>query len=179
MRTKGPVALVVSLLLAMAWPQWSLATPVTIDYQATDLGAGRWCYTYTVTNSSLTEAVREFTIWFDKGSCTNLEVVSADPPAGGWSELVSQPDPVLGDTGFYDALSLGTGIAAGATVGGFSVAFNWQRTDVPGPQAFDVVNPTTFATLTSGVTTPEPGSVLLLATAAAGLTMPFRPRRVK
>ena len=59
-----------------------------IRYQTSDLGSGRWQYTYDVTNISLTAPIEEFTIWFDFGLYDNLAVETPDPPAGNWSEIV-------------------------------------------------------------------------------------------
>ena len=89
-----------------------------IVYETSDLGSGRWQYSYDVTNISLTAPIEEFTIWFDFGLYNNLAIQTPDPPASNWSEIVMQPEPVLQDDGYYDALSLGAGIGAGQTVSG-------------------------------------------------------------
>src|SRR5690606_36000186 len=110
----------------------------------------------------------EFTIQFQLGSSANLLV--AESPAG-WDSLVVQPDAGLPDDGFFDALALGAGIVSGAGLGGFAVSFDYLGAGTPGPQAFDIVDPGTFATLASGTTTatavPAPPAGWLLATALA------------
>jgi len=139
------------------------AIPVTkICYETADLGSGRWQYTYEVTNISLTPAVEEFTIWFDYGSFDNLSVETPDPPAGNWDEIVIQPDSVLSDDGYYDALVLGVGIGIGESVSGFSVSFDWLGAGEPGSQFYEIIDPDTFETIDSGYTIPEPGTLLLL-----------------
>jgi len=141
------------------------AIPVTVTkicYEAAELGSGRWQYTYEVTNISLTPAIEEFTIWFDFGSFDNLSVDTLDPPAGNWDEIVIQPEPVLNDDGYYDALVLGVGIGIGESVSGFSVSFDWLGSGEPGSQFYEIINPDTFETLDSGWTIPEPATLLLL-----------------
>jgi len=133
-----------------------------IRYQTSDLGSGRWQYTYEVTNISLTGAIEEFTIWFDYGSFENLSIETPDPPAGDWDELVVQSEPVLLDDGCYDALTLGTGIGISEMVSGFSVSFDWLGTGEPDSQFYEIIDPATFETLYSGWTVPEPATLLLL-----------------
>ncbi len=133
-----------------------------IRYETADLGSGRWQYTYEVTNISLTSAVEEFTIWFDYGSFENLSIETPDPPAGDWDELAVQPEPILLDDGYYDALTLDTGIGIGEMVSGFSVSFDWLGMGQPGSQFYEIIDPATFETLDSGYTVPEPTTILLL-----------------
>jgi hypothetical protein len=97
----------------------------------------------------------------------NLEVITPDPPAANWDELVVQPDPILHDDGFYDALALGAGILVGSQEAGFAVQFDWLGSGEPGPQPFDIVDPVTFQTKYSGTTLPEPSALILLAGAVA------------
>lgn len=145
----------------LAQPAW--ADQVAIEYALTELGGGRWQYTYDVTNDALVLRIEEFTIWFDFGSFANLTVTTPDPPSSNWDELAVQPDPLLGDDGFYDALSLAGGIDVGQTVSGFAVTFDWLGVGRPGSQRFDVVDPDTFQPIYTGRTTPEPAALALLA----------------
>jgi hypothetical protein len=133
-----------------------------IYYQTSDLGSGRWQYNYEVSNISLTAPIEEFTIWFDFGLYKNLAIKTPDPPAGNWSEIVLQPEPVLQDDGYYDALSLDVGVGMGQTVTGFAVRFDWRGAGQPGPQFYEIINPITFETIDSGYTIPEPATILLL-----------------
>ena len=140
----------------------SFGTSTQIIYKTTDLGSGRWQHSYDVTNISLTETIEEFTIWFDFGLYKNLAIQTPNPPAGNWSEIVIQPEPVLHDDGYYDALSLGVGIGIGQTVSGFSVSFDWLGAGEPGRQFYEIIDPVTYETIDSGYTIPEPATLLVL-----------------
>ena len=90
-----------------------------------------------------------------------------------WSIITVEPDLILGSPqpGFYDALSLGSGIPFGYYEGGFTVSFQWLGNGTPGPQVFDIVDTSTYATLYEGQTTPVPlpGAIVLLGSALVGL----------
>jgi hypothetical protein len=132
-----------------------------IWYQTTNLGSGRWQYTYDVYNLNLAEKIKEFTIWFGIGSYDNLAIETLDPPASNWDEVVWQPEPFLGDDGGYDALAKNLNIGIGQHVSGFAVGFDWLGIGNPGSQFYEIVNPTTFETIESGYTVPEPATLLL------------------
>ncbi len=159
-RTCAALAAAASFL-ASAAP--CFASPADIEYLLTHLTGDRWQYTYTVTNESLAVGVEEITLWFAFDKYENLAITTPDPPSSLWDEILVQPEPLLHFDGYYDALTLGSGIPVGQSVGGFSVAFDWLGAGVPGPQPFDIVDPDTFATLHTGTTTPEPAGLLLLA----------------
>lgn len=158
-----------STLAAMAFflvcTQACFAAP--IFYERADLGAGRYELSYTVDNQT-SFAITEFTIWFDLGLYDNLAITSSPVD---WDGLAAQPDPGLPDDGFADWLSLGLAIAPGVSLGGFSVAFDWLGTGLPGAQFFEIVDPDTFIVLESGFTqpllpvaaVPEPPALVLLA----------------
>lgn len=134
-----------------------------IRYETADLGTGIWQYSYDVSNISLTGAIEEFTIWFDFDLYGNLSIETPDPPASGWDEIVVQPEPVLSDNGYYDALALaGIGINMGETMGGFTVSFDWLGMGQPGSQLYEIIDPDTFETLDSGQTIPEPSTLLMI-----------------
>jgi len=148
----------------------SFGTSTQIIYKTNELGAGQWQYTYDVKNISLTETIEEFTIWFDFGLYENLAIETPDPPASNWSEIVLQPEPVLQDDGAYDARALGLGIGVGQVVTGFAVSFDWLGDAVmPGSQFYEIINPTTYETIDSGWTIPEPATILLLSTGLLAL----------
>lgn len=132
-----------------------------IIYETSDLGGGRWQYTYEVANTGLTVPIEEFTVWFDYDLYANLAVETPTIPAG-WDQIVLQPEPVLLDDGAYDAKTLGAGISLGQTLSDFAVSFDFSGIGEPGPQPYDIIDPQTFQTIDSGTTVPEPATLLLL-----------------
>jgi len=138
-----------------------------ITYTVDNIGGNTWQYNYTVTNE-LAFDIEEFTVYFDLGLYENLAVTGS---AVDWDPLVIQPDPLLPDDGFFDALALVAGIAPGDSLGGFSVSFDFLGVGTPGDQFFDIVDPFTFDSLASGITelrdadvsVPEPTSTSLIA----------------
>jgi hypothetical protein len=132
-----------------------------IQYEATDLGSGRWQYTYDVYNLSLAEEIKEFTIWFDVDSYDNLTIETLDPPASNWDEVVWQPEQFLGDDGAYDALAKSLSIVVSQNVYGFAVSFDWLGIGTPGSQFYEIIDPVDFHTIDSGFTIPEPATLLL------------------
>lgn len=142
------------------------ADPVTIRFDVDDLGEGRYQYTYALANDSLASPLTEFSIWFPLGSYENLVLATPESLASIWDDFVVQPDPLLGDDGFYDALLLSGEVPWGGEVDGFAVQFDWLGKGTPGAQRFDVVDPTTFETLYSGQSIPEPTSAVLVGVLA-------------
>ena len=132
-----------------------------IWYEAIDLGAGQWEYTYDIANIGLTQGIEEFTIYFDYGSYDNLSVSTPTTPAD-WDQIVWQVEPVFKDPGGYDALATNLNIAVGTSLSGFSVAFDWLGVGQPGSQYYEIIDPVTFGTIESGYTVPEPATCLLL-----------------
>lgn len=150
------------------------ASAATITYTATSLGGSNWRYDYAVANDTLGAALAEFTVWFALGQYSNLAVAAS--PAD-WDSLVVQPDPGLPDAGFFDALALDAGIAPGASRAGFAVSFTYLGAGTPGAQSFDVVNPSTFAKLETGTTSPVPLPGAGWLAAVAALAAASRARR--
>ncbi|MBN1766849.1 MAG: PEP-CTERM sorting domain-containing protein [Sedimentisphaerales bacterium] len=141
-----------------------------ISFETADIGAGRWQYTYDVTNIALAQEIEEFTIWFEFGDYDNLAIETLDPPAANWDEIVWQPEPLIGDDGGYDARATDLNIGIGQTVSGFAVSFDWLGLGEPGTQFYQLVDPTTFDVLDAGWTIPEPATLSLMALGAFILT---------
>lgn len=141
-----------------------------VSYDATNISGNTWEYTYTVSNDTLAIDIEEFTIFFDYTAYENLTLPTA--PAG-WDPLAIQPDTTLPDEGFYDALALVSGIAVGGSLGGFTVRFDYLLSGTPGSQAFDIIDPYTFATLDNGQTVlaavPVPAAIWLFGSGLLGL----------
>ncbi len=122
---------------------------VVIEFTLDDLGSGAYQYNYTVTNDELTAGVGLFDVFFEFGLYENLLVTSSPPD---WDTIIFLPDSILGD-GAFDSLALGSVLALGETLSGFSVSFDWLGAGTPGSQFFEVVDPFTFDFLADGSTT--------------------------
>lgn len=151
-----------------------------ITYAPSFLGGSQWQYDYTVAAAASDPTIDEFTIFFDPTLYANL--VAAATPSG-WDPLVIQPDTSIPADGYFDALALVAGISPGTSQGGFAVSFDFLGNGTPGLQSFDIVDPNTFATLSSGFTSiasssstvPEPNTLALVCLALA-LLLIFRNR---
>lgn len=139
-------ALLVLLLCAT-----SAAHATSIGYTATSLGATQWRYDYTLSNTTLSVPIEEFTLFFSAGLYANLRDAS---PVPGWDLLLVQPDPAIPASGYLDALALAGGIAPGATAAGFSLTFDYLGAGSPGAQPFSILDPVSFIELEAGVTQP-------------------------
>jgi hypothetical protein len=142
---------------------------VSISYEMNMLGGNRYEFSYTVLNDTLSVDIEEFTIFFEEGLYDNLTVTTS--PLN-WDPFVINPDPLIPDDGFYDALAIFSGISPGDQLGNFSVNFDWLGTGSPGAQYFEIINPFSFDVLASGNTeiavtasapVPEPSTILLFA----------------
>ena len=149
----------------------------TVTYDVTNISGNTWEYNYSVANDSLSIEIEEFTIFFTVGDYENLAI--GVTPAN-WGPLVIDPNTGIPDDGFYDALAFSIGIVPGASLGGFSVQFDYLGTGTPGSQLFDILNPNTFAVLDSGTTqlsaVPIPAAGLLMGTGLLTLFMAARRR---
>jgi hypothetical protein len=153
------------------------AHATTVIYDATNISGNTWEYTYIIKNDMLSLDIEEFTIWFDVDLYENLTVGST--PAD-WDPLIIEPDttvPPDGDDGFYDALSLVSGIAPGSSLGGFNLQFDYLGAGTPGDQFFEIIDSDNFATIDDGFTqsavVPLPTAVWLFVSGLLGL---FSPR---
>ena len=130
------------------------ASAVIIEYELTSLGGNSYQYDYTVTNDDLVAGLELFSILFDETLTENLVFVAGPLD---WDIVVLQPEPLLPFPGIYDALALGSPIALGETLSGFSVSFDWLGTGgaEPGEQLFELFD-ANFAFLGDGLTIAAP-----------------------
>lgn len=168
-----------ALLLALSIQTVNAAL---IEYELTSTGGNNYRYEYTLTNDGSLGAgvaLEGFTILFDPllYDESSLTIVTADPPASDWDELILGSG-LLVDAA-YDAFALAGGIADGDSVAGFAVEFTWLGAGIPSTQGFEIYNPVTFDIIETGSTRrtastaiPEPGTLalLFLATIAVAIT---------
>lgn len=162
--TKRMLCLAAGLLLTLLG---GVASATVISYRATDLGGDYWRYDYTVSNDSLATPITEFFIDFDYG----LYDLLSPAPRSNWLTQAANPDfTATGPwNGFYNAIALDSGIAAGGSAGGFSVSFLWLNPGTsPADQAFSVLSDGQLVDFgwttpdTGSAPVPEPGTLLLM-----------------
>ena len=174
-------AIVVRSLLLFALLAAFGAEAAVITYQATNVSGNTWRYDYTVSNNgAITSNIQLFDILFDPAlyNEASLTIVSGPGIASGWDQLILASGASV--PAAYDVLATGSGIGNGQGVSGFAVSFTWLGAGTPGPQGFEIYDPSTFDLLGTGTTTtvvPAPASFWLMGTSllAAGL----RARRKK
>jgi hypothetical protein len=159
-----------ALVLLFAGVSFGVIGEVDLDseiwFEVTDLGGGRWQYTYDVSNINIGAGIAEFTIYFAPGIYDNLAVETGGILAATWDEIVWDPVAGVGVDGAYDALAGLSPIAPAMTASGFSVSFDWLGEGTPGQQWYEIIDPDTSATIDSGQTVPEPAMLLLLGLGA-------------
>jgi hypothetical protein len=141
-------------------------------YVATDLGGGMWQYDYTLFNTSDPVADAGFDLYdiFFTFNPASTFTVAAIPAGWDWN----------GGSGFADMYSLnpgappvGTDIAPGTSLSGFSFLFDYQAGALP----FDVTlinladpsNPVLYSSTSTSV--PEPSTLLLLSAGITGMVL--------
>lgn len=172
---KTKKSVIAMLVIALSLPAISQAT--IINYAATSLGGDVWRYDYVIENNTLSDPIAEFTVYFPESLYQNLVVVSSPID---WDSIVVQPDPALPADGFFDALSLSSGLMPGALDGVFSVSFTYLGSSIPGIQPFNVYD-NSFNLLDSGFTlpaspVPEPDTFVMMMLGLA-LLMGFKAKR--
>lgn len=147
-----------------------------INHEFAHLGGNTWEAQYVVSNDTLSVAIEEITIWYEVGVYENIVAVAAPTD---WDPIAIQPDLLLPDDGFYDALALGAPLSPGASLGGFVVQFDLVGATAPDSQFYEVFWNGLFDS-DSGFTvpaqagpgpiaTPEPGSLWLVVLGTLGL----------
>jgi len=155
------------------------AGAISIQYTLIPLGGNAYQYVYSITNNGTLAsgaAVKLFDILFDPALYqeSSLQIVTPSTLHAQWSEQLLASAP--GVPAAYDALAIQGGIPLGTTVSGFSVQFRWFGPGLPGPQPFQVFDPTTFQLLQTGQTAGGPqgapaASMLTLILIGAGLAL--------
>ena len=171
---------VVSLCLC----SWSPAFATIVQFETTLIGGTTYQNDYTITNDTLGVDIEYFQIFFDYTLYENLilpAVASPDPAI--WDPFAVEPIPGFALDGIFDVCAAtnffscadNPGIAPGATLGLFSIQFDWLGVGAPGLQSFtiiDTTDPFLSAPLDQGTTVnanapgiPEPSTPLLMLVA--------------
>jgi PEP-CTERM motif len=147
--------LVASLLGAAAIVAPLCAGAASISATFHQVAGTQWLGDFAVSGDGAPAVIMDFTIYFPDASFSSLALKTS--PVN-WDSLIVQPDTTLHSPGFLDSLALGGGIASGASLGGFEVAFNYLGQGTPPALHFDI-NDANFQPVFSGVTVaavPEP-----------------------
>ena len=166
-------ATALATLLVSAGP----AMATTIEYQATDLGGGKWEYTYNVKNDSsspvLSGSLEDFLVYFAYGQFDNL-LVTGTPV--NWISQAINPSAINLD-GYFEGYTTTDPIPVGGSLDSFKVSFDWLGSGTPGAQLFEIYD-ANLNLLGSGTTVPmsptppgvpEPATWLLFASGMMGL----------
>lgn len=162
------------------------ANAIAINYNLIALGGDDYRYEYTVTNDGSLGAgiaLEWFAILFDPVLYdeSSLTIVTADPPASDWDELILGSGLLIDAA--YDVFALAGGIADGGNVTGFAVEFTWLGTGAPGAQPFEIYDPVSFDVIETGSThttvsaVPEPGTLTLLFISVMAAVAVMRRKR--
>jgi hypothetical protein len=147
-----------------------------IYYTTENQSGNQWTYQYEISNLALEEGISEFTIWFELGKYSALQIVSDPLLDPDWNQIVWQPNHILNNNGGFDALTILQPILPNSNVNGFAVSFEWLGTGKPGRQYYEIINPNTYEVISNGYTIPEPCSIALMAL-GSGILLGYRRRR--
>jgi hypothetical protein len=152
------------LLLTLLSVSYS-ANAVYIEYELNLVNGNTYQYDYTIFNDDIAAGIEEFAVYFDAFATENLVAVAM--PVG-WDVFLAPPDILIpgGDDGFADFfIDLAPPIDFNASLGGFSVQFDWLgASSGPVAQAFEVYD-ANFNVVASGSTlssVPEPATLAMI-----------------
>lgn len=170
------ISLILCMLSIVAAVQTASAT--LIEYDLTPTGGNNYRYEYTITNDGSLGAgfaLEWFAVLFDPALYdeSSLAIVTTDPPASSWDELILGSGLLIDAA--YDVFALAGGIGDGDSVSGFAVEFSWIGTGTPSVQGYEIYDPNSFSLLETGLTrsttlVPEPGTLALLLLSAVAVT---------
>lgn len=130
----------------------------TLSYQANDLGAGIWEYSYRIDGPF--DTFDGFTLLYNPSEYSN--VVIGDPLPGDWSQFPTDGGGVT-DT-LLDNIYEGIGPIDANDIR-FTVEFLWLGNGIPGSQPYELFNASgvnTLSTVSRSTSVPEPASLLLV-----------------
>lgn len=173
----------------------SSAFATQIEYTATNNGGGNYTLVYNVINDTLSQDIGGFSIYFgqtaDGLNFTNSfafdHFTPGDQPVG-WDSYSFEPSAIE-LPGQFNSDAMGAGIASGASLGGFTVSFDWTGAGSYDGLFFEVFDADgNFSILDTGYTTlgggngtapvPEPATMLLFGTGLGGVAF-FRKIKAK
>lgn len=178
--TKRSVLVAVRFFLLLPFLAATQVSAALITYTTQSLGGASYRHQYTITHQIGEDPIHLIDIEFDPSLYleSSLTIVSDPVLTADWDQLLIGSQAGL--PALLDLFALVAPLSDGATLSGFAIEFEWLGAGLPGSQAFQIVNPDTFDTVSAGrtagaVQVPEPAPLLLAVTGLA-LARIFRSR---
>ena len=144
---------------------------------ASEVGDGRWQYTYDASSISLPVPLEQSTIRLDLGLHDNLAFETTELSNSELEQMVWHLQSVMNDDGLYDPNAPAGGTRKGRANrgGGSPVSSGRLGYDKPPAQLRETIRPQAFKAEDEGTIIPEPATLLLLGLGA--LAMRKKPKR--